>query len=396
MSLNQHRIHTPSLGVWQKDWSGVLVPSLKRLAQWDRAGNVATALGVPAKLTGTASIAHAFTIPAENYFIDLVSQLASGTETITLLDEIGGTPQFTLTITDTTITANGDVATPPSWSASLTKNRIILEVRPVNGDVIAYAYYKDNVTSERLVFGATEAWTYATPIGAVEISAAGGSTNLYEITVAELAGVLDGDSISCGVAGANLGFVPMPIFPNAPFLGPQRSGFTHSFSFWLERLANNNKRWLHQGVPGHRLNQSSGRINDFVVDALAGMTDKYCVLLCGTNDINSNASLATMQTRLGTNLTPLAAGSVKTAVVDVFPRNGFDAAKNIVRNDYNAYLASVELAGVVEIAYLAQFFEDTDPTQIKAILSGDGTHPNWFGYAHVDAVAELYRAINAL
>jgi hypothetical protein len=75
----------------------------------------------------------------------------------------------------------------------------------------------------------------------------------------------------------------------------------------------------------------------------------YCtdlLIQLGTNDIANSASLATMKTRF-TDLASYARGLIgpygnrlRIHATSIIPRGTYDSARNIVRNDYNAWLAA--------------------------------------------------------
>ena len=184
-----------------------------------------------------------------------------------------------------------------------------------------------------------------------------------------------GDSIT---AGRNGNFAEPAYDPAESLLVSNASvDIEYSYPEQLGNLRNGPSQALNLGDSADTLADINSKMSDYL--SFMPSVDPVVVLFAGTNDINAGASLATLQTRWNTARASIEAAGGTMIGVEVLPRNSFSAARNIVLNDFNAWLATDSAANGYSLVLAHDAFESA-PDVMNTDLAPDGTHPNIVGH----------------
>lgn len=131
------------------------------------------------------------------------------------------------------------------------------------------------------------------------------------------------------------------------------------------------------GVGGEKSDEILARVDDAIAYAPA-----YCVVQCGTNDINGGYSAATIEANLTAIYAALTAAGIKVIACEIPPSTVFNTAgRKTICTDVNTWLG-VYFAANPTVGVLVEWYDDmvdADAGDPKDDYTHDGTHPSCTG-----------------
>ena len=218
-----------------------------------------------------------------------------------------------------------------------------------------------------------------------------GAVRVDELKVYKPRDFAIGDSITAGNGTATEGTPEWN--PNPASDRRTRSGEdeTHSWPYKYGQKYAPVKWCAERGVGGTTSAQTDTRVTQDVIDQGA----ERCIVLIGTNDVNTDVPLATTQANISSITAKLVTAGIEVVLCSIPPLNSWDSTRNANKDTLNSWIQShCQSNGFVFVDVHATVADPGDTTNIlPAYDAGDGIH---FTHDGLQAIADaIYAAVNS-